>query len=60
MCSPIACHSSGRVLGKPSLGGDDHEVGAIGWPRLVELYSGYADYQARAPREIPLVVLEPR
>ena len=29
------------------------------WPRLVELYSDYADYQARTEREIPLVILSP-
>lgn len=28
------------------------------WPRLVAMYSGYADYQARAPREIPVVILQ--
>lgn len=30
------------------------------WPRAVAAYPGYADYQARAEREIPLVILEPR
>jgi F420H(2)-dependent quinone reductase len=30
------------------------------WPKVVELYSGYADYQRRTDREIPLVILEPR
>jgi deazaflavin-dependent oxidoreductase (nitroreductase family) len=30
------------------------------WPRAVELYSSYADYQARTDREIPIVILEPR
>jgi deazaflavin-dependent oxidoreductase (nitroreductase family) len=30
------------------------------WPRLVAMYRAYADYQARTPREIPVVVLEPR
>jgi hypothetical protein len=29
------------------------------WPRVVELYSDYADYQARTEREIPLVILSP-
>jgi len=29
------------------------------WPRLVAMYSDYADYQARTDREIPVVVLEP-
>lgn len=30
------------------------------WPRVVEAYGGYADYQRRTGREIPLVILEPR
>jgi F420H(2)-dependent quinone reductase len=30
------------------------------WPRVVENYSGYDDYQKRTEREIPLVILEPR
>ena len=30
------------------------------WPKAVETYSGYRDYQERTGREIPLVVLEPR
>ena len=30
------------------------------WPKAVETYSGYAEYQARTERRIPLVILEPR
>jgi len=30
------------------------------WPEVVELYGGYANYQDRTEREIPLVILEPR
>jgi F420H(2)-dependent quinone reductase len=30
------------------------------WPKVVALYGGYATYQERTDREIPLVVLEPR
>lgn len=30
------------------------------WPVVVGVYSGYEDYQRRTPREIPLVILEPR
>lgn len=30
------------------------------WPRAVAAYSGYADYQCKADREIPMVILEPR
>ena len=30
------------------------------WPKVVELYGGYAGYQRRTEREIPLMILEPR
>jgi F420H(2)-dependent quinone reductase len=30
------------------------------WPRVVGAYGGYAGYQRRTEREIPLVILEPR
>ena len=30
------------------------------WRKAVASYGGYAGYQERAPREIPLIVLEPR
>jgi deazaflavin-dependent oxidoreductase (nitroreductase family) len=30
------------------------------WPRVVEIYKGYEDYQSYTTRKIPLVVLEPR
>jgi deazaflavin-dependent oxidoreductase (nitroreductase family) len=30
------------------------------WPKAVETYRGYEDYQERTDREIPLVILEPR
>ena len=30
------------------------------WPKVVDLYGGYAGYQERTDREIPLVILEPR
>jgi deazaflavin-dependent oxidoreductase (nitroreductase family) len=30
------------------------------WPKVVDTYSGYAGYQRRTEREIPLVLLEPR
>ena len=30
------------------------------WPKVLDLYSGYAGYQERTQREIPLVILEPR
>ncbi len=30
------------------------------WPRVVDTYGSYAEYQERTNRQIPLVVLEPR
>ncbi|WP_433527152.1 nitroreductase/quinone reductase family protein [Nocardia pseudovaccinii] len=30
------------------------------WPRVIAGYNGYADYQRRTTREIPLVLLAPR
>ena len=30
------------------------------WPRVVDMYSGFAAYQRRTDREIPLVILESR
>jgi hypothetical protein len=29
------------------------------WPRLTELYPGYAEYQRATSREIPVVFLQP-
>ena len=29
------------------------------WPKLTSMYPGYADYQARTRREIPVVILKP-
>lgn len=30
------------------------------WPRIVEAYKGYAGYQQRTDRDIPVVICEPR
>jgi hypothetical protein len=30
------------------------------WPRLVEIYRDYDDYQARTDRDIPVMILSPR
>jgi F420H(2)-dependent quinone reductase len=32
---------------------------AVLWPRVVALYSGYAGYQEKTSRDIPLVILSP-
>ena len=33
---------------------------AVLWPQIVGMYKGYAAYQERTERQIPLVILEPR
>ncbi|WP_310961989.1 nitroreductase family deazaflavin-dependent oxidoreductase [Nocardioides terrisoli] len=38
----------------------DADERAALWPRLVEHYPDYAQYQSWCPREIPVVVLDPR
>ena len=30
------------------------------WPRMVDMYGGYAEYQKKTTREIPVVILEPQ
>jgi deazaflavin-dependent oxidoreductase (nitroreductase family) len=30
------------------------------WPRIVQAYKGYASYQKNTPRDIPVVICEPR
>ena len=37
-----------------------HEEKAEMWPRIVEAYKGYAGYQDKTDRNIPVVVCEPR
>ena len=37
-----------------------HEEKAALWPKLVGMYSSYADYQARTTRDIHVVILTPR
>ena len=38
----------------------DADERARWWPRIVEAYDGYREYQSRTDREIPVVILEPR
>ena len=37
----------------------DSDERANWWPRIVDAYEGYAGYQSRTDREIPVVILEP-
>jgi deazaflavin-dependent oxidoreductase (nitroreductase family) len=36
-----------------------HDERARWWPRIIDAYDGYAVYQSRSEREIPVVFLEP-
>jgi deazaflavin-dependent oxidoreductase (nitroreductase family) len=36
------------------------EERAVWWPRVLEAYDGYAVYESRTDREIPVVFLEPK
>ena len=38
----------------------DEDERAELWPRVVSAYPGYAGYQRRTAREIPLVICEPK
>lgn len=38
----------------------DPEERATWWPQVVAAYEGYAEYQSRTDREIPIVFLEPQ
>jgi F420H(2)-dependent quinone reductase len=44
-----------RVLVRQASSEEKAEV----WPRLVEIYPPYADYQARSSRDIPVIRLSP-
>jgi hypothetical protein len=37
----------------------DEEKGEL-WPQITSVFEGYADYQKRTARPIPVVILEPR
>jgi deazaflavin-dependent oxidoreductase (nitroreductase family) len=37
----------------------DAEERATWWPRVLEAYDGYAEYESRTKREIPVVFLDP-
>ncbi|MBT2498348.1 nitroreductase family deazaflavin-dependent oxidoreductase [Agromyces sp. ISL-38] len=53
----LTVHGSKRpMLAKTA----DAEERAELWPKVVAAYSGYAVYQHRTTREIPLVICEPR
>jgi deazaflavin-dependent oxidoreductase (nitroreductase family) len=46
----------GRVHARVADAGEHKRL----WPQALKVYGGYADYQKRAERQIPLVILEPR
>jgi F420H(2)-dependent quinone reductase len=56
---PEALVQIGPVRGRVRAEHADPETRRRLWPLLVEVYPGYANYQARTDREIPLVLLHP-
>ena len=48
-----------RKIGATARRATREEKAAL-WPKLVGMYSSYADYQARTTRDIPVVILTPR
>jgi F420H(2)-dependent quinone reductase len=57
----LEAHPDVEIDGRPYRArvADDDEHSRL-WPRVVERYPGYARYQARTTRTIPLGILEPR
>ena len=49
----------GRTLEMTARVATDEEKAEM-WPRIVEAYKGYAGYQNKTDRNIPVVVCEPR
>lgn len=50
---------NGRTIPMRARVASPSEKGAL-WPRVTRAYRGYAGYQRRTERDIPLVVLDPR
>ena len=55
MASVLADGHSTRVKARIA----DEAERAVWWPRAVAAYSGYADYQRKTARQIPVVFLDP-
>jgi F420H(2)-dependent quinone reductase len=60
MCHPDCEFEIGRVKhffrARPASADEKQRY----WPRLIALYAYFTQYQARTPRILPLVILEPR
>jgi len=54
----VTVESGRRIRDMDARVADDAERSDL-WPRLVEMYADYDDYQARTDRQIPVVVLDP-
>lgn len=53
----LTMHGTARTMvARPAAAGERAEL----WPRVVAAYPGYAAYQRRTTREIPVVICEPR
>ncbi len=60
MAEPDAHVQIGRTVRPVRARTLDAAARAAIWPRVTATYAGYARYQARTEREIPLVALAPR
>lgn len=54
----VRVHRQGEVFDAVARTADPAERVDL-WPRIVDAYSGYATYQTRTDRQIPVVMLEP-
>lgn len=54
----VTVETGRRVRDMDARVADDAERAAL-WPRLVAMYAGYDEYQARTDRRIPVVILDP-
>lgn len=54
----VVVQIGGRRFAATARTADPVERAAL-WPRIVDAYRGYAEYQARTDREVPVVYLDP-
>ena len=55
-CEVVIDGNRRRMRARTATTGEKAEL----WPKIVTAYSGYADYQRRTSRDIPVVICEPR
>ena len=53
----VSCQVEGESFAAIAVEADDRER-KLWWPRIVEAYHGYAEYQSRTDRQIPIIFLD--